>query len=161
MSIFWKIDTYDWRSNKYRSILSCVIGTLNFLARRKRNMKQESEREWIHCRFQEDYRKILNFLAWFHIVKNKSFLRTIEKRIQNESCGLARGWKYIICMVLVKSSASFKTKSNFLNVRYQNSTLTHSNRSNSWIGLNPFTNGVDGKASSGIRFTKFRLDHFP
>lgn len=37
------IGSYESRSNRYRSIVSCVIGTLNFLARKKRNKKLESK----------------------------------------------------------------------------------------------------------------------
>lgn len=42
MSKLVNIESYECRSNKYRSIASCVIGTLNFFARKNRNKKLES-----------------------------------------------------------------------------------------------------------------------
>lgn len=44
MSRFWKQESYDCRNNKYRSMPSCVIGTLNFLARKNLSRKFESEK---------------------------------------------------------------------------------------------------------------------
>lgn len=53
-------NSYDWRNNKYRSIPSQVIGTLNFFARKNRSKKLASGWKKVNCKISK--------VNWWHYI---------------------------------------------------------------------------------------------